>query len=460
MVIGTKQWLWLIAAWAVGTLVLLPSIARPMIGIGLVAAVAAVWLASKSVAYPLAFAFVPSLIDAINGSDPLPKGGVTFLFTGWIALAVLLTMIRGRDRAANRRALMSAPVILAFTLFVLMVVRLGASAAPSYGSTKVQLYIANNLVFIIGGAIVGARRADLRLFFTLLLAIAAAGAILLMAQLVTGTGHETLANRFSFTSQLYPIQLGRSSANGLLLAIYTMIAARSTSLRLAAVALLPILLVSLLAAGSRGPVVAFILGVLALVGLMAGSLRARRRLGRLVGVVLLAIVFVPLVVPGSTIGRALSDVSTNGRAGLWGQAIGAFASHPLLGVGTGGFEAINARQFYPHDILLEAAVELGILGAILIVALIVSSFRRLLALWRTRDDAWKLDISIVIGLFVAALVNALFSGAFQDNRELWLWAGIGAGMAAVRASAIQRRSRGLSPPSAVAISNEHPPSNA
>lgn len=437
MIVGTRQRLWFIAAWVLGALVLLPAVARPMIAVGLVVGAVALWLASKSVAYPLAFAFVPSLIDAINGSDPLPKGGVTFIFTAWIALAVLLAVIQRRDQAVYTRALLSAPVILAVALWVLMVVRLGASGAESYGSTKVQLYIANNLVFIAGGVVVGMRRSDIRLLFTLLLAITAAGAILLVAELVGGTAHQEAAQRFSFSSQLYPIQLGRSSADGVLLAIYAMFASRSASLRLAAVAVLPILLASLFAAGSRGPVIAFFLAVLALIGLSAGSLRARRRLGRVVGAALLAVVLLPVVVPGTTITRALADASTNGRSGLWAQAITAFSQHPLLGVGTGGFAAINPAQLYPHDIVLEAAVELGMVGGLVMLGFIVSSLHRLLVLWRTRDLARKLDVSVVIALFVAALVNAVFSGAFQDNRELWLWAGLGVGMTAAMRPALR-----------------------
>ena len=87
------------------------------------------------------------------------------------------------------------------------------------------------------------------------------------------------------------------------------------------------------------------------------------------GGLLAAVVVVPLLVPGSALGRALSAIvggssglSTNGRAQLWAQAFDLLGKHPFLGVGTGGFAALNAEP-YPHNILLEAGSELGILIA-------------------------------------------------------------------------------------------------
>jgi O-antigen ligase len=416
-----------------GILVVLPAIVKPAIGIACVAGLIALWLASKSVAYPLAAAFVPSLVDAIYGSNPLPPGGVTFLFAAWIGLAIVIAMVRGNQP----RGLLSVPVMLAFALMALMVVRLGPSIAESYGSKKLQLYIANNLVFLIAGVFVGARRRDARQFYMIMLAISAAGALLLVVALATGQAQQVVANRFTVSTQEYPIQLARSSADGMLLAIYVMIAARTLGARLWAAAVFPALAVTLIAAGSRGPVLAFLFAVIALLALAAATGRARRQLTRVAATILGAVVLVPLLVPGSTIGRALSAIvggasglSTNGRAGLWAKAISEFSTHPLLGIGTGGFAGLKAGELYPHNVLLEAAVELGILGGIVAAWFIVSSLRRMIAFWRSSVGADKLEASLIISLFLAALINALFSGAFQDNREVWLWAGFGIGMCA------------------------------
>jgi O-antigen ligase len=427
----------LILAWAAGIVILLPAITQPLLAFALVAAVVAVWLASRSIAYPLALAFAPSLVEAIYGSNPLPTGGTTFLFLGWIGLAIAIAVARGMQP----RTLLSTPVVLTLALVVLMLIRLSGTLDPSYGSKKLQLFIANNLVFVIAGVFVGAQREQSKRFYALLLTIATAGALLLLGQLATGAASNVVANRFSISAQEYPIQLGRSASDGMLLAIYGMLAWRSLGGRLAAMAAFPALAVALIAAGSRGPVLAFFVGLLALLALAAASGRARTRLTRVAAVVLGAVVLVPFIVPGSTVGRALSAIfggatglSTSGRSGLWAQAISNFSARPLSGIGTGGFGGLGTGELYPHNILLEAAVELGVVGLVIVAWLIVASLRRMIAAWRTAVGTDRLEASMLMALFMAALVNALFSGAVQDNRELWLWAGLGLGMLTRRAA--------------------------
>src|SRR5205807_6862641 len=146
------------------------------------------------------------------------------------------------------------------------------------------------------------------------------------------------------TQQQGAINLGRDSANGALIAIGLILLATRLPVRLAAVAVLPALLVALVAAGSRGPTIAFVVGLITLMALSAVTRRARRRLLFVAAALIVAAIVVPVVVPGSTIGRALSTIvgsssglSSNGRSLLWSEAYTSFGAHPLLGMGTGGF---------------------------------------------------------------------------------------------------------------------------
>ena len=424
-----------------GAVLLAPALLRPTIGIVLVGALVVVALASKSVAYPLALAGLPTLVAAIIGSNPLPQGGAIFLEAAWIGLAVLLVAIRGQH-AAPLRGLWSAPAAMAFLIGVLMVVRLGSSPAEAYGSTKLQLYIAGNLVFFVGAVFVGTSRRSLRVFLIVALALAAAGALLLIARLVTGTAQQQYSGRFEILQQQGAINLGRDSSNGALISIGLILMSRGLAVRLAAIAVLPVVLVSLLAAGSRGPVIAFLVGVLALVALTAATAGARRRLVLAAAVLLGAVVVVPIVVPGSAIERSLSAVigsagglSSNGRAHLWAEAFGAFAQHPLVGLGTGGFASVNP-QLYPHNLLLEMAAELGVLGALAILSMLALILQRLIALWRRTVGSERMEVTLVIALFLSALTNALLSGAVQDNTDVWLWGGLGLGIYARRATVL------------------------
>ncbi len=118
---------------------------------------------------------------------------------------------------------------------------------------------------------------------------------------------------------------------------------------------------------------------------------------------------------GVSVGAA--ELSSNGRWQFWGQAIDAFGSEPLHGVGAGGFEgwwgrhgdvALFVRN--PHSLPLQAGAELGIPGIALFlgfcVALAVASRRRLA---EGRDG----DAGVLVALFLAGAVGAVFDWTWQ-----------------------------------------------
>lgn len=135
------------------------------------------------------------------------------------------------------------------------------------------------------------------------------------------------------------------------------------------------------------------------------SLRVSRRLAVILGAVLVAGLVAGLVAadpgkrlnefenpPPARAGIAVSavELSSNGRWQWWGEAIDAFESNPLIGVGAGGFEdwwarhatvAIFARN--PHSLPLQQASELGVPGLLLfcgfLAAVAIAAVRRLRA---------------------------------------------------------------------------------
>jgi O-antigen ligase len=231
--------------------------------------------------------------------------------------------------------------------------------------------------------------------------------------------------------------MGRASGEGLLLAIYVILNAPRRSIRIAAMAATPILAIALAGAGSRGPVVAFAFGLLTLLGLSATHRRSRRRLLVVAGVLLLAIVAVPLVVPSSSIARALSTIigsasglSSNGRSQLWAVALASFSHHLWLGLGTGGGATLVQGLLYPHNLLLEIATELGLIGLIALLIALGGFIQALGRCWRLTVGSERLVGVLLIAMFVTALVNAMFSDPIQGNRSVWLWGGIAVGMSA------------------------------
>ena len=258
---------------------------------------------------------------------------------------------------------------------------------------------------------------------------------MLVKQLVTGEA-QTLGGRFSLYEAQSPIGLGREAATGLLVAAYMLLSKHAISFRLLALAGAPVIAVAFVASGSRGPVLGLVVGLVALLGLTfreAGT-RSRVLLVAVGGIV--AAVLVTQLVTGQDITRSFSvlfgsghGLSSNGRFTLWSQAWDAFVAHPFLGIGTGGFGQIDPVELYPHNLVLEAASELGVIGAVLVVGIVVAGGARMFRGWRHAGHSVdRTQIALAASLFAAALMNALISSDFAGNNELWLTIGLGIGI--------------------------------
>jgi O-antigen ligase len=403
-------------------------------------------LAWRSIAYPIGLAGIPTVVDAFAGSNPLPKGATTFLLAAWIGAAALMLVLRG-EGAAGIRGLLSLPVAMAFVLLALMMLRLGGSGDQSYGMEKIELYFADSLVLLVGAVFLGANRRAFRLALLLMLGVAVAESLYLIGEILSGSS-ETFVDRFAVSAQEGPILLGRDSATGALIAMFVVLATPRGWVRTSAIVAMPLCLISLVGSGSRGPMVAFVVGLVTLVSLVGADRQVRRRLALLTAALVGAAILVPFVVPGSAIGRSLSTIlgsasglSSNGRSLLWTQAYATLAHHVFLGIGTGGFGALDLGFPYPHNILLEIGLELGALGLLAFAVMLAGIGIRLARLWRETRLGERLEASLLIALLASAVVNAFFSGALPDNRDIWRWGGIAIGMYACREMTLRTGAR-------------------
>jgi O-antigen ligase len=419
-----------------------------MLGIALGVAVIAVFLASRSVAYPLALGGLSAVAVALHGAKIGGEGTVPMLLFAWIAAAIAFELL-GKEGGLPVRAWIAVPVLATVALWILMLARLPETPggeAGDYGTLKVKLFLAENLTLVFAGLLIGRRKEHFDLFLKLTMFVATISAFVLVEQLVSGEVETTIAPGRETLFDLNPILLGRSSAAGLIVAVYLALVSRTRWLRLSALAVIPLLAVSLLAAGSRGPVLGLAFGLLALLPLVLRERASRRRFLPLVLGVIAAFLLVQELVPGQSVERAGSiilasgsTISSNGRTELWSTAYERFKDDPLLGVGPGGFAAV-APAFYPHNLFLEVGVELGLVGIVLLVAILAFGANDLVRAWRTGTGADRQDAALVLALLVAAFLNSLFSGALQTNSPLWLAIGLGLGLA-LRASEPLRRPR-------------------
>ena len=154
---------------------------------------------------------------------------------------------------------------------------------------------------------------------------------------------------------------------------------------------------------------------------------------RVIGVVIAGVVvaLVPIFAPN--MGQRLADALTTGGAGrtsIWAVALHAFQQHPFIGWGAGGsieaydrgylsiYQAYNAGWGRPpHNTPLQAAVELGVVGLVLILAAYFTTFRQFKGIERG-DRLYDLRIAFTAAL-IALGICALFIG-LETYKYFWV----------------------------------------
>ncbi len=200
----------------------------------------------------------------------------------------------------------------------------------------------------------------------------------------------------------------------------------------AAIALLAIL--GVIISGTRG---AWLAVVLVVPLFIFPRVPLRSRIMAVGGAVAIGILLLQLPgVADFSTERLTTALSTGGagRTDIWTVAATIYASHPILGVGwanfpvayTGDVVRASGIGFYTysgaasHNIVVGTAVELGLVGLILLGLFLVP-----LLLQRGRGA----DASVVQASLAALLVLALFLDMIANHKELWLMIGLAAGLA-------------------------------
>lgn len=205
------------------------------------------------------------------------------------------------------------------------------------------------------------------------------------------------------------------------------LAARSGRLRALLVGV-PIFLVGAVLSGSRGGLLAF--AVVLLVGL-APLLRRLPRGSALLAVAGAgAMVATAPVVLGASIQQTLAERFiqqtleqhySSGRTEIIASSWGLFEQHPFIGVGLDGFYAEVGRSLgfeYPHNLVVAAAVEGGLLGLLLVSAALLAFG------WSTlqhRPLCRESLFALLAGLYL--LGASMFSGDYYDSRFVWFFLG-------------------------------------
>ncbi len=188
-------------------------------------------------------------------------------------------------------------------------------------------------------------------------------------------------------------------------------------------------LYSLLQSGSRGPLFAAGLAILATF-VLSPSRPSTVSLAGLASLLIIATYFAFNLAPvysqqrlASLVGGHL-DSSSSARLVLYQEAWQSLQVAPL-GTGWGGFAPEAGGLTYPHNIILEVLAEDGLIWGTFFVSWLIWEVTR------ARRLAWNFSGSAIFGAFVYMLLNSLVSGDINDNRALFFVVGLAAVAASV-----------------------------
>lgn len=281
--------------------------------------------------------------------------------------------------------------------------------------------------FVIGGAIVRAGGMELRTEFVHTFLIAAA-----VISLVNVVAFPWLLPHYSLP---FGIEFNRatggmqnSNAFGFLLAVASLLVL-ATQYRLAVV--LPPLLTALWFTSSRGALIAFACGLVALLILHRPPLR---KIATTIGVTIAAIVAITaisVVVEPAQIARAQSGSAPIGflsserldpeadtiqkRQSQYERAITFFRQAPVFGNGLGYF--LEKTGVTLHNSLLWLLIETGLVGTVAMTGFLLTA---VYYLYRGRKDPF------LLGVFAVSIAFMVMSatGEFLYQRHLWLLLGM------------------------------------
>jgi O-antigen ligase len=360
------------------------------------------------------------LAGAIKAAPWMPALPIDLTLLSWLGMVVAMVGLTLRPGGLPR---VPRTAMLGLGLTALVVASVWWSRDPAAGWTKAVTFE----LLTMGGFVAPLLLIRTRAAMTrLMLALTGSGLLIALTTVATDNPSQPLisANGNEITAGLYP-------AIGLVAAIgYFALLPRG---RWRLIGFLPaiVLLPAVVAAGSRGVLVA---GAAALAFVIIRHIRCAKRpllAAVIVGVSLLIGAQLATTLAGGAAAKYESQLlSTNSsqvlgdRGFLYHRAEQLAFDHSIAGVGAGGFATssiVYERLLYPHNIVLELASEQGF-GAVLLLAMLVSA-----AWWARRRVPGGLkspEAVVTGGLIILALSEGFFSFDINRNRMLWFALGL------------------------------------
>jgi O-antigen ligase len=335
-------------------------------------------------------------------------------------------------------------VLSAYILFAAAVLASYAyTSAPNYGGVKLLRFLLIGTLFLYSGIVLVRDEEEFRRIALLFVLAACVTAV----QMIFHLEHRAVGAETDITRIGAGWLLGMSI---LLLLGYPIVRNARLHLFFIVVAL-PLMSAGLIASAARGPMVSLAIALpLTLLWFSKRQFAPIR-------------IWVALLLVGSCVGSfvylrhvdpdkydsKLSEMIqlSSGHSGsgsgakrldYYSRTLAAIPNNLWLGQGVGSWSMFyygRDTRDYPHNLFLETTFEEGVVGSVLLLlflVLLASAIRRMLI-------TTNFQYGVLAGLLVYCVSVSMFSGDLDDNRILWLWAGI---IMAVCRNAYLQSSRG------------------
>jgi O-antigen ligase len=203
-------------------------------------------------------------------------------------------------------------------------------------------------------------------------------------------------------------------------------------LRVINYAYLPAATFAILLTASRGTLIATLPAFLFVLGSLS---RLKPFVRVLVFMATIWVLFtVQALVPQSSFQRlattrtSITEHDLGGRTNVWREGIAIFSEHPLLGVGSGAFEAAAVKTGKgAHNVFLSVLTEVGLIGLILFATILAMTVHQAM-----RQPKWTARLWLTVLMIWG--IGAFFLH-LEDNKQTWLFLSlpiVGAGVSVQR----------------------------
>ena len=234
--------------------------------------------------------------------------------------------------------------------------------------------------------------------------------------------------RFALSDNVGPLNLGRSMGISVVAGTFFITNKESGWVKFLILGTIPFLISPMIWTGSRGPLLGLAISLFLFYLLQPQEAKYRKII---LGITSFFAGLYYIFHSSSQVAArletpVLQEASAAFRILAWIKALQEFAGSPLTGIGTGSFHfdtPWGVPMIYPHNLIIEMACELGIIGLIAISWFIILSvyygFKNIKFYHSVNNNEFVQYSITAFSLFVFGFLNAMFTGSIFTNSLVW-----------------------------------------